>query len=171
MKKVLFLLGHLSDLDIEWMIDHGIKERLSLGQHLIHKGEDIDSIYIILSGQLSIVDGKREIAHVGPGEIVGEMSFLESRPPSVSVIATEESTLFSISKKEVNHRLDTDREFKANFYYSLALFLSDRLRKTTNQLGYESPDEADLIDTNVLDGVSQAGSRFSQIVHRFSEAH
>ena len=88
MKKVLFLLGHLTDFDIEWMIHNGSKKNLKNDQELISKGEEIENIYIILSGKLAITDGKHEIASIGPGEIVGEMSFLESRAPSVSVIAS-----------------------------------------------------------------------------------
>ncbi|RZS99449.1 cyclic nucleotide-binding domain-containing protein [Aquimarina brevivitae] len=169
MKKVLFLLGHLTDLDIEWMIHNGSKKNLKNHEELISKGEEIENIYIILSGKLSITDGKQEIAAIGPGEIVGEMSFLESRAPSVSVIAAEETVVYSISRAVMNEKLDTDLEFRSNFYYSLALFLSNRLRKTTNKLGFESPDEEDMIDTNVLDGVAQAGARFSQILNKFSE--
>ena len=169
MKKVLFLLGHLTDLDIEWMIHNGSKKSLKNDQELISKGEEIENIYIILSGKLAITDGKHEIASIGPGEIVGEMSFLESRAPSVSVITSEDSVVYSISREVMNQKLDTDVEFRSNFYYSLALFLSNRLRKTTNKLGYESPEEEDMIDTNILDGIAQAGARFSQILNKFSE--
>jgi len=171
MKRVLFLLGHLNDLDVEWMINNGSKVELETGDRLIRKGETIENLYIILTGQLSITDGEsqKHIAHIGAGEIVGEMSFLESRPPSVSVIATETSTVYSISIKLMNSRLANNLEFKANFYYSISLFLSNRLRLTTSQLGYGSPDEADTLDDNVLDGISQAGSRFGQILQKFSE--
>ncbi|QVY64625.1 cyclic nucleotide-binding domain-containing protein [Polaribacter sp. Q13] len=171
MKRVLFLLGHLSDLDIEWMINNGSKEDLETGDRLIQKGETIENLYIILSGQLAISDGKgkKQIAHIGAGEIVGEMSFLEARPPSVSVIASEPVTVFSISRELMNSRLANNLEFKANFYYAISLFLSNRLRKTTSQLGYGSPDEADVIDESVLDGISQAGARFGQILQKFSE--
>ncbi len=169
MKKVLFLLGHLTDMDIEWMIQNGSKKSLIYKDELINKGADIENIYIILSGQLNILDNNQKIASIGPGEIVGEMSFLESRPPSVSVIASESSVVYSISRELMNKKLDTDIEFRSNFYYSLALFLSNRLRKTTNQLGYESDEEADVIDINVLDGIAQAGARFNQILNKFSE--
>ena len=171
MKRVLFLLGHLNDLDIEWMINNGNKEDLETGDRLIRKGETIENLYIILSGQLAISDGESEkhIAHIGGGEIVGEMSFLESRPPSVSVIATEPATVYSISRELMNSRLATNLEFRANFYYAISLFLSNRLRKTTSQLGYGTPDEEDVIDENVLDGVSQAGARFGQILQKFAE--
>lgn len=171
MKRVLFLLGHLNDLDIEWMINNGSKAELETGDRLIQKGETIENLYIILSGELSITDGESQkyIALIGAGEIVGEMSFLESRPPSVSVIATQPSTIYSISRELMNSRLANNLEFKANFYYAISLFLSNRLRKTTSQLGYGSPDETDVIDENVLDGISQAGSRFGQILQKFSE--
>ncbi len=171
MKRVLFLLGHLNDLDIEWMIKNGSKAELETGDRLIRKGETIENLYIILSGQLSITDGEsqKHIALIGSGEIVGEMSFLESRPPSVSVIATQPSAIYSISRELMNSRLASNLEFKANFYYAISLFLSNRLRKTTSQLGYGSPDEADEIDENVLDGISQGGLRFGQILQKFSE--
>ena len=166
MKRVLFLLGHLDDIDIEWMINNGYREDLEVGDRLIEQGKTIENLYIVLSGSLSITDSDtdKHIANIGPGEIVGEMSFLESRPPSVSVIAGENVSVYAISRELMNSRLAANLEFKANFYYALALFLSNRLRKTTSQLGYGNPQEEDVIDESVLDGVSQAGARFGQIL-------
>jgi CRP-like cAMP-binding protein len=172
MKRVLFFLGQLNDRDVEWMLNNGNKLELETGDRLINKGEDIDSLYIVLSGQLAVYANNNEpVAKLETGEIVGEMSFLESRPPSVSVIVTRPTVVYQISRKMINSRLSSNAEFKSNFYYALALFLSNRLRKTTDQLGYGNPEEEDLIDTNVLDGVSQAGARFGKILHKFSEVY
>ena len=157
-------------MDIEWMIHNGVKRTLHIGDPLITKGETVDYIYIILSGQLSIFDVKKDIATIGPGEVVGEMSYLESRPPSVSVTAIESSEIYCIPRTIMNEKLDKDVAFRANFYYALALFLSDRLRKTTDQLEFGAPEETDLIDDNVLSGVAQAGARFNTILQKFSEA-
>ena len=170
MKRVLFFLGQLNDRDVEWMIHNGQKIELKTGDKLIQKWNYVDNLYILLSGQLSIFsDETEEIAILGAGEIIGEMSFLESRPPSVSVISKKTSVVYKISRNVIEARLSSNPDFKANFYYSLALFLSNRLRKTTDQLGYGIPEEEDLIDTKVLDMVSQAGARFGQILNRFSE--
>ncbi|MEA1847456.1 MULTISPECIES: cyclic nucleotide-binding domain-containing protein [unclassified Chryseobacterium] len=172
MKRVLFFLGQLNDIDVEWMIKNGSKIELKTGSKLIQKGQPIDNLYIVLSGQLVVcTDGadNETIATLGAGEIVGEMSFLESRSPSVSVIATQPTVAYVISRNVMDSRLSTNSDFRANFYYALALFLSNRLRKTTEQMGYGKPEEEDLIDINVLDGVAQAGSRFGQILNRFSE--
>lgn len=171
MKRVLFFLGQLNDRDIEWMINNGTKNEIKPGEFLIQKGKAIDSLFIVLSGQLNVFSDTKKseiIAKLGSGEVVGEMSFIESRLPSVSVAAASNTEVFKISKDIINVRLSSNPEFRASFYYALALFLSNRLRKTTDQLGYGNPEEEDLIDTNILDGVSQAGSRFGQILHKFS---
>lgn len=172
MKRVLFFLGQLNDRDVEWMIHNGSKLELPVGCTLIKKGESIDSLFIVLSGQLSVYADNSQgesVAKLEAGEIVGEMSFLESRPPSVSVVVTKPSVVYQISRNTISTRMAANPEFRSNFYYALALFLSNRLRKTTDQLGYGNPEEEDLIDANILDGVAQAGSRFGQILHRFSE--
>lgn len=171
MKRVLFFLGQLNDRDVEWMILNGSKLEVPVGYKLITKGQPVDSLFIVLSGQLSVYADNSQgesIAKLEAGEIVGEMSFLESRPPSVSVVVTQPSMVYHVSRDMISTRMATNPEFRSNFYYALALFLSNRLRKTTDQLGYGNPEEEDLIDTNVLDGVAQAGSRFGQILHRFS---
>lgn len=171
MKRVLFFLGHLNDRDVEWMIQNGNKLEIQPGELLIEKGVPVDNLYIVLSGELTIYSDntlQNNIAKLSSGEVVGEMSFLECRPPSVSVMVTQSAEVFKISRDDINLRLASNPDFKASFYYSLALFLSNRLRKTTDQLGYGSPEEEDLIDTNILDGISKAGSRFGQILHKFS---
>ncbi|MEX0275673.1 MAG: cyclic nucleotide-binding domain-containing protein [Flavobacteriaceae bacterium] len=172
MKRVLFLLGHLNDRDIEWMMHNGHKESIREGDILIHRDEELENLYIVLSGELTVRDGVsnlHEIASIGPGEVLGEMSLLEARPPSVSVTATEPCELYVIPRESIEGRMQADLQFRANFYYALALFLSDRLRKTTDQLGYGDPSEVDVVDTNVLDGVAQGGARFSRILKKFSE--
>lgn len=173
MKRVLFILGQLNDLDIEWMIDNGYKEVIRSGEKLIVQGESVENIYIILEGEFAIIDeanGDLEIAQIGAGEIVGEMSFIDARPPAASVLALSRSTVFSISRDRIKRRLEADPEFASRFYYSIALFLSDRLRKTIGRMGYGTPeDEIDEIDTHVLNHVAQAGARFGLILNKFSE--
>jgi CRP/FNR family transcriptional regulator, cyclic AMP receptor protein len=169
MKRVLFFLGQLNDRDVEWMIQNGQKVELKIGEKLIQKGNFIDSLYILLSGQLTVCADNSDVVTLGAGEVVGEMSFLESRPPSVSVVARKSAVVYKISREIIDSRLSTNADFRANFYYAIALFLSNRLRKATDHLGYGTPEEEDLVDTKILDGVAQAGSRFGQILHRFSE--
>ncbi len=173
MKRILFMLGQLSDSDIEWLIDNGSKQTINQDEHLITQGKSIENIYIVLSGGFKIYNEENpnhEIASIGSGEIMGEMSFLDERPPSVSVKASQFSNVFKISLARVKRKMEVDTRFAARFYYSIALFLSDRLRKTTGRLGYRVPqDDIDEININVLSNIGQAGSRFSRILNKFAE--
>jgi CRP/FNR family cyclic AMP-dependent transcriptional regulator len=170
MKRVLFFLGYLSDIDIEWLIKNGKKETIDNKEFLIKRQQSIECLYIVLSGQFDISNSEGKIiANIGTGEVVGEMSFIESRLPDVDVISNSRSSIFSIKRDLIIKRMDENQEFKANFYYSIALFLSNRLRKTTAQMGYGNADESDSLDSNILDNISQAGSRFSEILKKFND--
>jgi len=167
------MLGQLSDSDIEWLIDNGSKQTIHQGEYLVSEGEPIQNIHIVLSGAFRIFSKDQSdltIANIGSGEILGEMSFLDERPPSVSVMATENSSVYTISLNRVKQKMEVDTRFAARFYYAIALFLSDRLRKTTGRLGYGVPqDDLDEINLNVLSNIGQAGSRFSRMLNKFAE--
>ena len=176
MKKVLFIFGELNDFDIDWMTATGRKEQVSKDAVLIQEGKPIGSLYIVLDGSLKVslaAMGNAEIARLGAGEIVGEMSFVEERPPSATVIAAESSVVLSIPRAQLAAKLQADTGFAARFYRALAVFLSYRLRRTVSHLGYGSgqplPEETearDELDANVLDNVYLAGARFDRMVKR-----
>jgi len=175
MKRVLFILGQLSDHDLEWMIDNGSKETVRQGDFLVNQDDPIENIFIVLSGSFKIFNEQNpelNIAQIGSGEILGEMSFLDERPPSVSVQATETSSVYKISLARMRQKMEVDTRFAARLYYAIGLFLSDRLRKTTGRLGYgalEENEDIDEININVLSQVGQAGSRFSRMLNKLAE--
>src|SRR5690349_13848043 len=178
MRKVLFLFGQLSDDDLEWMLRAGRKRALREGDVLIRQGVPVDEVFILLEGRLAVWlklrrGEEREIARLQAGEIVGEMSFVDARPPSATVKALEDSTVFGISKAVLSAKLAADQGFAARFYRALAIFLSTTVRERHRALGYGSEedlegmeDEADELDGNVLDGVYLAGERFDRMVKR-----
>lgn len=171
MRKVLYILGELSDDDIEWMIVAGEKKLLSTGDTLIQEGRSADGLYILLSGKLTVVGkNNREIAMLERGEITGEMSIIESRSPNASVKAASDAVVLVIPRYAVHKRLETNMGFAARFYKAMSLFLSDRLRTTTSQLlsagGQSHPSDVDEIDDKVLDNIYLAGTRFETMMKR-----
>lgn len=178
MRKVLFLFGQLSDDDLEWMLKAGRKRSLQEGEVLIRQGVPVEDVYILLEGKLAVwltlrIGPEREIARLQAGEIVGEMSFVDARPPSATVKALEDSTVFGISKAVLSAKLAADQGFAARFYRALAIYLSTTVRERHRALGYGSEedlegmeDDADELDGNVLDGVYLAGERFDRMVKR-----
>jgi CRP/FNR family cyclic AMP-dependent transcriptional regulator len=181
MRKVLFLFGQLNDDDVEWMLGKGSKRFMPAGGVLIEQGVPVDAIFILLEGKLAVwLKGKtrpeREIARLNAGEIVGEMSFVDARPPSATVRAVEDSTVFAISKAVLSAKLVADQGFAARFYRALAIYLSTTVRERHRALGgagvggeveaEEDEEQGDELDANVLDGVYLAGERFDRMVKR-----
>jgi CRP/FNR family cyclic AMP-dependent transcriptional regulator len=54
MRKALFFLGVLNDGDLDWLIAQGNKADIAAGSVLIHQGQPIDTIFIILDGLFSV---------------------------------------------------------------------------------------------------------------------
>jgi CRP/FNR family transcriptional regulator, cyclic AMP receptor protein len=179
MRKVLFILGELTDVDVDWMLRVGQKKGVPRGTVLIEEGRSIDTVYIVLHGMLSAYlarRDKKELARLGAGEIVGELSFIDARPPVATVEAVHDSVVLSIPVRELNSRLDKDAAFAARFYRALAVFLSSRLRRTVERLGYgeetSAEEEAamDELDEKVLDRVHLAGARFDRMLKRLLDS-
>lgn len=88
------------------------------GKVIIHEGGAQAEAYLIQSGRLGVYierEGKKmELAVLGPGEIVGEMSLITDQTRSASVEALEDSTLILISRPEFEERLaNSDRAIRA----------------------------------------------------------
>jgi CRP-like cAMP-binding protein len=166
MRKVLFIFGQLADSDIDWLAKAGRRQRLPAQSVLIREGVPVGTLYILLEGHLSVVQGAlaREVAHLGAGEIVGEMSFIDARPPSATVTAATEVVVYAIAKPVLQEHLDRDVAFAARFYKAVATFLSDRVRKAS--AADEDPRSVDELDDSVLDNLERAGARFDDLSRR-----
>jgi CRP/FNR family cyclic AMP-dependent transcriptional regulator len=131
------------------------------------------ALFITLSGQLNVTlrDGT-EVARLSVGEVVGEIAFVDASPPSATVTAAGSAQVLVLTKSVLEDRIDADPAFAARFYRALAIFLADRLRATTRRLGYDSRGDLDSdavledeLDMGILDTVSQAGERFTRLLH------
>ena len=97
MRKVLYILGQLDDEDVNWLADVGQRRKVQPGEVLIDERKAGVEVLIVLEGSLSVsVLALGELARLGAGEIVGEMSLIDSRPASASVTAVEPSTVLAI---------------------------------------------------------------------------
>ena len=175
LRKVLYILGQLSDTDVDWLANMGQRIQVVKGTELIKFGVEIGNLYIVLEGELSIQTNKGfELAKISSGEILGEMSLVDSRPPSASVLVLQDATLLELDKVVLQEKLDMDTGFSSRFYRSIAIFLSERMRSLVGQMGYGDPSDEtssdlgeldpDELDANVLDNVHLAGARFERLL-------
>ncbi len=165
MRKVLVIFGQLSDTDIDWLAEVGQRQRLRAKSILIREGVPVETLYILLDGELSVTRGTREVARLGVGEIVGEMSFIDARPPSATVLAASDVVVCAIPKSILQDHLAANVAFAARFYKAVATFLSDRVRKAT-QAEEGDPKSVGELDDSVLDNLDMAGTRFNDLSRR-----
>lgn len=165
MKKAYLILSELNNDDLNWMIQVGKKHELSPGEKLIYENQQIYAFYIILSGTLIVAIealNNKELARLSSGEVVGEISFIDTRSPLATVKAIEASIVLEISRLQLNSKLEKDMGFAARFYRGISRCLSDRMRGTVLRLGYEvdletlelqedPEDSADTIDLQLVE--------------------
>jgi len=172
-RKVLFIFSVLSDGDVEWLAQAGERMHVDPGAILIAHGTRVDHIYFVLEGRLAIRTRAGDtVSTLESGEIVGEMSLVDPAPTVVSVQAVAESTLLRIPDAVLREKLAADFAFAARFYRALCVFLADRVRNTTQRLGYgsgpEEKDARDELNEELLDNVHLAGARFDRMLKRLA---
>jgi CRP-like cAMP-binding protein len=141
MKRVQYILGTLDDDDIDWLVAIGKRQEISPDAVLIQAGQPSTAIYLILEGQFAVLtDSAHPIAYLGSSEVVGEMSFIDTYPPSATVRALEASLVLAIPKTELASKLHHNVCFAARFYEAMAILLSIRLRSALQQL--EHPQQS-----------------------------
>jgi histidine ammonia-lyase len=134
MDKVLYILGQLTDQDVDWMLAVGNSKRLSAGTILIQEGEPSDAVYIVVEGTVSVsstASEGREITRLGRGELLGEISFIDAHLPMATARAIDDITVFALARDQLAAKLARDTGFAARFYRAMAVFLSDRMRKSS----------------------------------------
>lgn len=177
MQKVLFILGQLNDDDVEWLIGQGVRRKVPRGERLIVQDESNDHLYIVLEGHVSVsVKGLGEVDVLGSGEILGEMSMVESRPPSATVTTLEDCYLLALPHAALRQHVQENLGFGMRFFRALAMFLSQRLRHERtpdfdSSIGLLHDQEQDgELDAYVLDSLQMAGARFQRLLRRLMDA-
>ena len=102
---------------------------------ILSEGEQRRAIFLIKEGVVRVERGHMgfnvEVSRLHPGEIFGEMSFVEEFGASASVVADAEVDVDVIDEQQVKSLGSMDPAFDGQFYHSIAAVLSRRLRETT----------------------------------------
>lgn len=135
------IFAELADEDVEALAKLTRVAVYPAGDEIVEEGaefdEEADGIFVLVDGAVEVRIGMqngsdgRLLVKLGPGEFFGEMSLLDGRPRSATVIATDETQCL------VLHRWDFLRELRKNPEIAVAMLsvLSGRIRATNEALG------------------------------------
>ena len=109
---------------------------LKTGEYLIRRGGEGGDMFRLLSGRLEIVDGRSRpefiLRVLGPGAVVGEMSFLGRGTRTADVRAGEASVAQRWRRSTLEKALEADALVAADFYRAAARVLAERLDVLTH---------------------------------------
>ena len=104
------------------------------GDILIKQDSPGGAMFFLRSGSARIESNGVTLTRLGPGQICGEVAFLDSRHSSASVIAEHEIEADVIDWAELHRIFRMFPHVGARFYQSMAVLLSGRLRETSARL-------------------------------------
>ena len=113
---------------------------LKKGAALFRQGQSGDSLTIVTDGELSVRceedDGRQvEVARVGPGEVVGEMSCLDPAPRSATVAAlTDTAQVFVLDRTMFDALFTNAPSLAVALIDGIAGALTERLRYTNDRI-------------------------------------
>ena len=113
--------------------------KLATNKALFHAGDPGNGCYRVDEGLLKVVmvshtGSERILAFLGPGDIVGELSIIDGRPRSASVVAVRDSALSFLSRTA----FEAFAEKHPQICRVLLTLLATRLRETDVTVAAES---------------------------------
>jgi CRP-like cAMP-binding protein len=95
------------------------------GHVLFHEGDQGDSMYIVLEGELEVRVHDKPIDTTGPGGIVGEMALVDHSPRSATCIAKTACKVVPVNERQFNFMV----QVTPNFALTVMRMMCERLRK------------------------------------------
>jgi CRP/FNR family cyclic AMP-dependent transcriptional regulator len=135
-------LVYLTANDWALLVDKSTRAHFKKGDVLVQRGQRANGVYLLLKGTARVqIPAQTTGPSIRPGEICGEMSFLEDAPASASVVAEGEVETLHLDRPTLQSLFELFPHLASRFYRSVATNLSRRLRDM-NGPGSGGPDLA-----------------------------
>ena len=117
------------------------------GAVIFRPGDTADTAYLIHSGQVEILAGRRRVAVLGPKDVFGEMSLVEARPRSLTALAVTPVSAVGLTADEFERLFATDPGRLGRYLRGLYA----RLRDTPAWLGMTPAPDSGLARPDIID--------------------
>ena len=119
--------------------------RVAAGDTVCREGDRSDFVCFVVRGRLDILkaqadqDGTAVIAHLNPGDSLGEMALVDRQPRSATVRAAEDTTLVVLTRKGFEQLRRREPRAAAVLMENIARLLCENLRQTSSRLAQFMP--------------------------------
>lgn len=135
-------LQYLTQNDWVLLVDRAKLVVVKKGSTLIQQGKQTRMVYLLVKGRVTIETSGAKIAQIGPGQICGEMAFLEDTLASATATVDQDVEAYALSWSALSDLFELFPHLASRFYRSLAVNLSRRLREQITSKGVVPGDKA-----------------------------
>ena len=128
------LFTELYDDEIEEIIKTCKVRCLEVNETLFVENDAGDDMYIVLSGELSIVKGGFHITTFARGELLGELVLINDQQRTTSCLATVYTEVLIINNLMIFELYSTRPRLFSILMMNIARMLAQRLKKTTIEM-------------------------------------
>jgi CRP-like cAMP-binding protein len=123
-------LVYLTANDWTLLVDKATRVNFLKGEVLVQRGKRTSGVYLLVKGIARVqIPSRPTSPEIGPGEICGDMAFLEDAPASANVIAVQDVEAYHLDRPTLESLFELFPHLASRFYRSLAMNLSRRLRE------------------------------------------
>jgi len=122
-------LAYLTANDWALISDKAARMQFKTGETFVHRGKRTHGVYLLLKGTAFVQIAGHTARAIGPGEVCGEISFLDELPATADVIANDPVSVYYLDRPTLLSLFELFPHLGSRFYRSLASILSRRLRE------------------------------------------
>ncbi len=123
-------LVYLTANDWALIADKAVRRQFRAGEMLVQRDRREQGIFVLLQGKASVlINSQADGREIGPGEVCGEISFLDELPATANVVAKEAVEAYYLDRGTLQSLFELFPHLGSRFYHSLATILSRRLRQ------------------------------------------
>ncbi len=136
--RALNVFQHMKDDQI-FRISRFVRiDKLDESTYLFHDADRSMDFYVVLEGILSVQKdtpfGPQILAKLGPGEIIGEMNFIDRTERSTDAVAVKAAMCAAFSFTALDQIMDEDKELAVALHWAFWRSLTIKVRDANEQL-------------------------------------
>jgi extracellular factor (EF) 3-hydroxypalmitic acid methyl ester biosynthesis protein len=122
-------LIYLTANDWALIVDKASIRQFKKGERLVERDKLPQGVFLLVKGTASVeIAGQGKARSLGPGEICGEISFLDELPTTADVVASGTVDAYFLDRATLQSMFELFPHLGSRFYRSLATILSRRMR-------------------------------------------
>jgi CRP-like cAMP-binding protein len=125
-------LAYLTANDWALIADKAARMQFKAGEAIVRKGKRTHGVYVMLKGTATVRLPQGSLPVIGPGEVCGEISFIDELPATADVVAKDDVEAYYLDRPTVQSLFELFPHLGSRFYRSMASSLSRRLRELIN---------------------------------------